>query len=392
VAAALGLGAPLAAAPASPAGSGGAQWVPTPQVTRVTCVRNCAPRRRASHYSTLRISGSALTAVTHVVFLGVPGRSDDAAVPVRPASDRSVRVKVPSQAQSGPISLRAGERVRSRPTRPISILPPPPPEPSAELRPTSGPQSPGAPAIETGTSTGRFYLGSRGGIVFGYRVNDNGPVSVEIALVRAADGEVVHRWSPAAVEPGVEHNLAWNGTVDGAVQPEGRYAFRLTARGQAGEARSAQAADVTRDAFDFYDHVFPVRGRHDFGGAGARFGASRHGHSHQGHDVFARCGTRLVAARGGVVKFTRYHAAAGHYIVIDGDHTETDYAYMHLTSASPFGPGERVFTGQQIGTVGDSGNSHGCHLHFEMWSDPGWYEGGRPFDPLPHLTAWDAYS
>jgi murein DD-endopeptidase MepM/ murein hydrolase activator NlpD len=149
---------------------------------------------------------------------------------------------------------------------------------------------------------------------------------------------------------------------------------------------------VTRDAFDFYGHVFPVRGRHDFGGAGAQFGAGRHGHSHQGHDVFATCGTRLVAARGGVVKFKRYHAAAGHYLVVDGDHTEIDYAYMHLTSASPFNPGERVFTGQQIGTVGDSGNARGCHLHFEMWSAPGWYDGGRPFDPLPHLQAWDAYS
>jgi murein DD-endopeptidase MepM/ murein hydrolase activator NlpD len=149
---------------------------------------------------------------------------------------------------------------------------------------------------------------------------------------------------------------------------------------------------VQRDSFDLYDHIFPVRGRHDYGGAGARFGAGRSGHSHQGHDVFARCGTKLVAARGGTVKFKQYHSVAGHYLVIDGDHTEVDYAYMHLTTASPFNPGDRVFTGQQIGTVGESGNAHGCHLHFEMWSGPGWYDGGRPFDPLPHLQAWDAYS
>jgi murein DD-endopeptidase MepM/ murein hydrolase activator NlpD len=180
--------------------------------------------------------------------------------------------------------------------------------------------------------------------------------------------------------------------VNDAVQPEGRYAFRLTARGRAGEARSAQASDVTRDAFDFYGHVFPVRGRHDFGGSGARFGAGRGGRSHQGHDVFARCGTKLVAARGGVIKFKRYHSLAGHYLVIDGDHTDVDYAYMHLASASPFNQGDRVFTGQQIGNVGETGNAHGCHLHFEMWSGPGWYDGGTPFDPLPHLQAWDAYS
>ena len=139
-------------------------------------------------------------------------------------------------------------------------------------------------------------------------------------------------------------------------------------------------------------HVFPIRGRHDFGGAGAVFGTGRVGHSHQGHDVFARCGTPLVAARGGKVQFEEYHAAGGHYLVIDGDGTGVDYAYMHLVEASPFDVGDRVRTGQRIGSVGDSGNARGCHLHFEMWRAPGWYSGGRPFDPLRALKAWDSWS
>jgi murein DD-endopeptidase MepM/ murein hydrolase activator NlpD len=157
-------------------------------------------------------------------------------------------------------------------------------------------------------------------------------------------------------------------------------------------ARSAQTGDLERDAFDLYDHVFPVRGRHDYGGAGAGFGSGRAGHSHQGHDVFAGCGTRMVAARGGRVKFEQYHAAAGHYIVVDGAGTDLDYAYMHLAEPSPFQPGDRVYTGQQIGAVGDSGNAQGCHLHFELWGAPGWYDGGEPFDPLPALQAWDSWS
>jgi murein DD-endopeptidase MepM/ murein hydrolase activator NlpD len=139
-------------------------------------------------------------------------------------------------------------------------------------------------------------------------------------------------------------------------------------------------------------HVFPVRGRHDYGGAGARFGTGRAGHSHQGHDVFAKCGTPLVAARGGKVQFRGYHGAAGHYIVIDGAGTGTDYAYMHLTHRSPFRAGDRVQTGQRIGSVGDSGNAHGCHLHFELWSAPGWYQGGRPIAPFRALRAWDRWS
>jgi len=27
-----------------------------------------------------------------------------------------------------------------------------------------------------------------------------------------------------------------------------------------------------------------------------------------------------------------------------------------------------------------------------MWSKPGWYDGGKPFDPLPRLQAWDVFS
>lgn len=146
---------------------------------------------------------------------------------------------------------------------------------------------------------------------------------------------------------------------------------------------------VPSDVLAGTTHVFPVRGKHDYGSSGARFGSGRSGHSHQGQDVFARCGTPLVAARGGTVQFRDYHAAAGHYVVIDNDGTRADYAYMHLQSATPFRKGEEVATGQRIGSVGDSGNARGCHLHFEIWSSPGWYEGGRPIDPYRALKAWD---
>jgi murein DD-endopeptidase MepM/ murein hydrolase activator NlpD len=89
------------------------------------------------------------------------------------------------------------------------------------------------------------------------------------------------------------------------------------------------------------------------------------------------------------VKFKQYHSAAGHYIVIDGDETTVDYAYMHLREAALVNQGDRVYTGQPIGFVGDTGRAHGCHLHFEMWKGPGWYSGGQPFDPLPQLQSWD---
>ena len=138
--------------------------------------------------------------------------------------------------------------------------------------------------------------------------------------------------------------------------------------------------------------IFPVRGPHDYGGAGARFGAGRGGRSHRGHDVFARCGTPLVAVRGGRVRYSGYQSAAGHYVVVDGRSPNWDYVYMHLQAPPRHRKGERVATGERLGEVGESGNARGCHLHFELWSAPGWYVGGEPFDPLPYLKAWDRTS
>lgn len=137
--------------------------------------------------------------------------------------------------------------------------------------------------------------------------------------------------------------------------------------------------------------MFPIQGPHQYGGeGGTRFGAGRGGRSHQGEDVAAACGTPLVAAVGGKVRYAGYQgSAAGYYIVIAGADPQQDYVYMHLQSASRYRTGDSVATGAQIGAVGQTGNATACLLHFELWSAPGWYEGGKPFDPLPQLKDWD---
>ena len=94
----------------------------------------------------------------------------------------------------------------------------------------------------------------------------------------------------------------------------------------------------------------------------------------------AACGTPLIAARGGRVQYSGYQGAAGNYIVIDGKGTRFDM-YMHLVEPSPLQTGDTVRTGQPIGIVGDTGDATACHLHFEMWTAPGWYEGGSPDRP-----------
>jgi murein DD-endopeptidase MepM/ murein hydrolase activator NlpD len=387
------LAAPSLASAQSGGSGGGTVYVATPKVTKVTCLRRCASKHRARGGSVLKIAGSELAGVNQLSFLGSYGSGDDVTVRVRSGSNSRLQARVPLGAVTGPIVLTTAAGGRSAPSKPVLILPPLPPEPNPELSPVPGPRVSGAPRIETGTSRTKAYVDARPGVKFSFRLSGASPAALKVELVSATDGSVVKTWTPQNVAPDQVQSISWNGRLGRAAARPGRYSFRLTAASADGsEARSSQTGDVQRDAFDLYDNIFPVRGSHDFGGPGAEFGAGRAGHIHQGQDVFAKCGTRMVAARGGRVKFKQYHSAAGHYIVIDGDGTDVDYAYMHLDQPSPFSTGDRVYTGQTIGAVGDSGNAEGCHLHFELWSGPGWYDGGKPFDPLPSLRAWDSWS
>jgi len=368
-------------------------YVATPKVAKVTCLRKCATKQRARGGSVLKVVGAELAGVNAVTYLGSYGRGDDTTVKVRAGSDHRLNARVPIGAVTGPLALATASGGRSAPTKPVLILPPLPPEPNAELSPAPGPMVNGAPRLETGTSRTKAFVGARPGVTFSFRLSGASAAALKVELVSAADGAAVKTWTPQEVPPDLVQSISWNGRLGRAAARPGRYSFKLTAASADGsEARSAQTGDTQRDAFDLYDNIFPVRGRHDFGGAGAHFGAGRAGHSHQGQDVMANCGTRMVAARGGRVKFKQYHAAAGNYLVIDGDGIELDYVYMHLDQPSPFSEGDRVYTGQTIGAVGETGNARGCHLHFELWDAPGWYDGGKPFDPFPSLQAWDSWS
>jgi hypothetical protein len=364
---------------------GGVVYTPLPTVTTVACVKNCAPKQRIQGGSMAKISGQNLGAVTKVVFQGSGSKSAAKAATVKSHTPTTVVVPVPIDAQTGPVRAMASG-VQSTPSKPVKILPPPPPETQVALTP-----APGDSAVETATSAAKWFLGSQRGIVFSYRLSGSAPSDVDVNLVRQTDGAVVQTWTQPQVAPGELRTVRWTGVTNGQLQPEGRYAFRAVIHRDGVAATTAASDDANRDAFDFYSHIFPVRGAHNYGGASARFGASRSGHTHQGQDVMASCGTKLVAAQGGTVIYSGSQSAAGNYIVIHGV-DGTDNAYMHLAQPSAFGEGDGVFTGQQIGVVGDTGDATACHLHFEIWTAPGWYTGGHVIDPLPALQSWDSFS
>jgi murein DD-endopeptidase MepM/ murein hydrolase activator NlpD len=375
-------------ATAAPAPTGGAQAGPPPTLRALTCRTACAGVSVARAGSRIRVKGRALKAVDSVVFQGAPGGADDVSVAALRPHKKWVDARVPRTAVSGPVALVSVDGAESAPSPvPLTI------DPAAA--PTIGGTG-DTLGIDVEVQGNRVFYGAERAAQVSYLVRGSQPANVAVELIRLSDGVAITRWEPGLVPPETPQTIAWDGTAGGKVQRDGRYFFRVFATAASGAtASSAQAPATTPPiapapgSFLFQRHIFPIRGAHTYGTGAAAFGGGR---GHQGQDTFAKCGTPLVAARGGVVKFKQYHSAAGHYIVIDGEDEGYDYAYMHMREASLVDQGDHVYTGQPIGFVGDTGHADGCHLHFEVWKAPGWYSGGHPIDPLPLLQAWDKTS
>ncbi len=103
----------------------------------------------------------------------------------------------------------------------------------------------------------------------------------------------------------------------------------------------------------------------------------RHGRLHQGIDFAAPEGTKIIAAKAGVVVFAGSQRGYGHKIIIRHDHgLSTVYAHMRKIDVRV---GQRVVAGQRIGDVGHSGNATGPNLHFETRVND------KPVNPIVYL-------
>jgi murein DD-endopeptidase MepM/ murein hydrolase activator NlpD len=54
----------------------------------------------------------------------------------------------------------------------------------------------------------------------------------------------------------------------------------------------------------------------------------------------------------------------GSYVIIEHKNGYRTF-YAHLTSVS-VKKGQRLNSGEEVGTMGNTGHSDGCHLHFEI--------------------------
>lgn len=103
----------------------------------------------------------------------------------------------------------------------------------------------------------------------------------------------------------------------------------------------------------------------------------RWGRVHTGIDIANDIDTPIAAARGGRVAFTGWQGGYGYTIVIEHSN-EYSTLYGHLDSFA-VSPGQYIQAGQVIGYMGDTGNSTGPHLHFEVRL------GGVPVNPMLYL-------
>lgn len=116
---------------------------------------------------------------------------------------------------------------------------------------------------------------------------------------------------------------------------------------------------------------WPVRGR-----ISSSYGP-RWGRMHHGIDIAVNTGTQVRAAARGRVSFAGWNGGYGYLVVIDhGNGVETRYAHNSKILVSV---GQYVSRGQVVARSGNTGNSTGPHLHFEI------RHRGNSVNPIQYL-------
>ena len=216
---------------------------------------------------------------------------------VTAATETSASAKVPADAADGQVRVRDDFGN-------VSNLSPAP----LDIRPQSELGSSGALSmLEAEVSPHKaFFYGVRAPSLT-YVIGSSQQLNDLRVDIVDADGVIVRSFFPKDVPANSSQTQRWGGkTSEGKAAPNGSYTFQVSS---AGGARASQTrARRLAMSFQLYGYIFPVRGPHQYWDG---IGAPRAGHTHQGQDVGAACGTPLVAARGGRVQYAGYQSCGG---------------------------------------------------------------------------------
>jgi murein DD-endopeptidase MepM/ murein hydrolase activator NlpD len=160
-----------------------------------------------------------------------------------------------------------------------------------------------------------------------------------------------------------------------------------------GEVEPEAGTDVAdRSAPASEDLLIPVAGVKQTA-LSDTWGDSRGGGTrrHNAIDIMAPRGTPVVAAASGTVEKLFDSRNGGRTVYVRSGDNGTVYYYAHLDQyRAGLAEGQRVRTGDVIGTVGSTGSAspEAPHLHFEvkrMADGEGWWQG-REVNPFPLLA------
>ncbi|MGW0967902.1 M23 family metallopeptidase [Streptomyces sp. NPDC002516] len=177
----------------------------------------------------------------------------------------------------------------------------------------------------------------------------------------------------AGVATAAESGVSSSATVTAA------NAVHTQAAAQA-KAAAVKKAAVAKKAASWIDPVAKYTLSATFDQAGGMWA-----HKHSGQDFAVPQGTNVMAAHGGTVVKVGPNGAGdgpayGNAIVIK--HANGKYSqYAHLSRVD-VRVGQVVSTGQHIALSGNTGNSSGPHLHFEIRTTPNY---GSAINPVTFL-------
>jgi len=171
---------------------------------------------------------------------------------------------------------------------------------------------------------------------------------------------------------------------DAKALADGREAAALQTRTASLDTSASQIRKQSRLLADRSNFLMPTGGGFD-----GRYGMRLHpilGYHklHNGDDIGGACGQPIWAAHDGeVIKADTggYHGGSGNNVRLDagkiGGH-KVESAYLHMNSIS-VKVGQKVHKGELLGTVGNTGLSTACHLHFSVYQD------GKAIAPKTYL-------
>ncbi|WP_031088064.1 M23 family metallopeptidase [Streptomyces sp. NRRL S-1831] len=157
---------------------------------------------------------------------------------------------------------------------------------------------------------------------------------------------------------------------------------QAAAQAKAAKAESAAKTAATKKAATWVDPVKKYTLSASFAQNGGMWA-----HKHSGQDFAVPVGTNVVATHGGTVVKAGGNGAGdgpayGNAIVIKhGNGTYSQYAHLSKINVKI---GQVVKTGQSIAKSGNTGNSSGPHLHFEIRTTPNY---GSAVDPVAFLKS-----